>query len=196
MKRCPFCAEDIQDAAVVCKHCGRDLAKQKAAAPAPPAAAKGGKGRTAALGCMGVIAVLAVLATIGAIIGPSPSSPPTSTAVAGRTTTAPSGPTGDPVTVEEVLAAYDVNEVAAETKFKDRWLEITGRIDDIGTDVLSTPYVTMKRPNDLFGVQAMFQRNKDEALVGAFSKGQSITLTCKHSGKLGSVILRQCSVVP
>src|SRR3954462_12580572 len=27
LRRCPFCAEEIQAAAVVCKHCGRDLPK-------------------------------------------------------------------------------------------------------------------------------------------------------------------------
>lgn len=40
MKTCPFCAEEIQDAAIVCKHCGRDLTPAVAVATVDPDASE------------------------------------------------------------------------------------------------------------------------------------------------------------
>ena len=40
MKKCPFCAKEIQDEAIVCKHCGKDLIT-KEEAPAQPSIGKG-----------------------------------------------------------------------------------------------------------------------------------------------------------
>jgi hypothetical protein len=60
MKKCPFCAEEIQEAAILCKHCGRELREASASSTARS------RFTPLRIGLLGV-AVLVVVAALGVV---------------------------------------------------------------------------------------------------------------------------------
>lgn len=100
------------------------------------------------------------------------------------------------VSAVQLSREYDDNKVAADAKYEDKIVEVSGIVNDIGKDILDDPYVTLEGiSTSLFGIQCMFPRG-DESQLASLSKGQSITLQGRVSGELvGNVILRGCSIV-
>lgn len=98
------------------------------------------------------------------------------------------------LTADQLYNEYDSNQVAADTRYKDKVVTVSGEIKSIGKDVTDTAYLVMGGTGVLDGVQCMFPEGQEAAISG-LSKGQSVVAKGKVSGQaLGNVLIRNCTL--
>lgn len=220
---CKNCGHEIDDKAVICVGCGQSIAQPKPPVASGwvilllivffPVGlylmwAKTNWSKAAKI----IITVVIALICIGSLgggdtddapgSGSSPSysqtqdNAPSKEATASTKETTPVDPYADAIviTAEDLFAAYDENEVAADNQYKGKLLKVTGVINDIGKDILDDTYITLDTGEFIFSVQCYFKGDDADALA-ALTKGQTVTLVGKCDGMSMNVVMKKCEII-
>lgn len=97
------------------------------------------------------------------------------------------------LSANQLYDEYDSNEVAADTKYKGTVVIVSGRIHNIGKDVMSQAYIIIGGSGFLDGVQCTFTQSQESAIAN-LSKGQEVTVKGEVAGKMGNVVINKCSL--
>ncbi len=96
------------------------------------------------------------------------------------------------VSSQQLLAAYEANEVAADNLYKGKGLAVTGRVDGINKDFMDQVYVLLDTGNEFQTIQA---HGLSADVAAGLQKGQSVTLECVGDGfMIGSPVLNACKL--
>lgn len=96
-------------------------------------------------------------------------------------------------TAHRLYSDYKSNAVAADRKYKDKILRVSGVVDTINRDILQTIYVVLSGDDYFGGVQCFFSDDYEKAIAN-LRKGQAITIKGKCDGKLMNVLLKECII--
>lgn len=97
-------------------------------------------------------------------------------------------------TASKLVADYKANEVAADEKYKNRLLVVTGSVASIGKDIMDNPYVTLSSGEqyDFRSVQCTFD-DDHIAKASKLKKGMKISVTGTCKGLMGNVHIKEAT---
>lgn len=97
------------------------------------------------------------------------------------------------LSADQLYRDYNANEVSADAKYKGRVVVVSGVIQNIGKDILGSPYIVIGGRGFLDGAQCTFTRG-EESSVARLSKGQRVSVKGEVSGKMANVQISKCSL--
>lgn len=92
------------------------------------------------------------------------------------------------LTATQMVSDYEAGESAADEKYKDKVVLVTGVISVIYRGILHTPYVELEA-----GVRCNFSDNEDE-FMAVLSVGQTVSMKGQGDRLLFGVELRGCTI--
>ena len=90
---------------------------------------------------------------------------------------------------------YKDNPIKADSKYRDKELQLTGTIGSIDRDIGQSPYIVFDL--DEYGTESIKMSFDDDKIVASLKKGQKITVrgTCGGTFTNTLIVLNNCSIV-
>jgi type II secretory pathway pseudopilin PulG len=100
------------------------------------------------------------------------------------------------VNLSSFVGEFDDNQLAAETKYEDRWIKFTGYIDNISEGIMGEYYVIVQPSAEEYylGTSVQCYFDTKEALLN-LKNGQRVTLRGKVDTQVMNVLVKSCEVV-
>jgi hypothetical protein len=98
---------------------------------------------------------------------------------------------------KDILEAYKNNEVRADGQYKDKIVEIRGKVGDVKKDITDSIYVTVGTGADFEIPEVQcFVKDSETKAAAALNKGDDVTVHGHVDGLLMNVLVKDCVIDP
>ncbi|WP_186224605.1 OB-fold protein [Burkholderia gladioli] len=97
------------------------------------------------------------------------------------------------VALDRLIADYDANEVAADNKYKNHLLIVSGPVNEIKKDLEGRTYLNLDVQSHFLGVNATLNP-KYVQLAASLVKGNTVSMVCVGDEKIITPQLKNCAI--